>query len=530
MVTDLEDSKTHIVDGVWSREYMDHGFTKSMSELDRCYTMQQELRFVIVGGTLIHKNREGSKHEDRRIRPTIGGFGGNCASNQSTFNNGGIEEWEEKKEEDRKGRRIAMVPPKVTPQLPKPEVKVEEKIVKAEHTTRCFRSWVDRWEYGRRVKKYEGFRVDVKRKSIKDKVHHEVFDIDEALDIENSRASSFQVRNSEVADLWSRKTTLLATISNEVVGFDSIKELYTRDEDFCNSWMEFEAKQHREQDGTVGEYKWMTYRESCIARLEVGLGLLYHGIPKGSTRLYFNNRPEWVIVDNACSVYSYIYALLYDALGLDAATFIGDNLKLKDDMASLRPTLFFSVPRVYNKLYVDITNVVKSSGGLKQSLFNTAYNAKKYTILNGKNSYAIWDILFFNKIKGMLGGQVCLMLSAALPLSADVLDFLRVCFGCIFLEAYGMTKIYCAISIIDLDDNLCGHIGSPSLACEINLVDGYYKDEFHFEDVNKGKHSRMTSSKERGNDGYIIQELAEEYIDMIQEHGKSKSIAKNKQP
>ncbi|GJU13097.1 reverse transcriptase domain-containing protein [Tanacetum coccineum] len=30
------------------------------------------------------------------------------------------------------GRRIAMVPPKVTPQLPKPEVKVEEKIVKAE--------------------------------------------------------------------------------------------------------------------------------------------------------------------------------------------------------------------------------------------------------------------------------------------------------------------------------------------------------------------------------------------------------------
>ncbi|GJV10855.1 hypothetical protein Tco_1352396 [Tanacetum coccineum] len=143
MVTDLEDSKTHTVGGVWSGEYIDHGFTKSMSELDRCYTMQQELRFVIVGGTLIHKNREGSKHEGQRIRPTIGGFRGNCASNQSPFNNGRIEEWEEKKEEDQydlkknlylfswKGRRIAMVPPKVTPQLPKPKVKVEEKIVKA---------------------------------------------------------------------------------------------------------------------------------------------------------------------------------------------------------------------------------------------------------------------------------------------------------------------------------------------------------------------------------------------------------------
>ncbi|GKE34032.1 hypothetical protein Tco_1453354, partial [Tanacetum coccineum] len=63
-----------------------------------------------------------------------------------------------------------------------------------EHTTRCFGSWTDRWEYGRRVKKYEGFRVDVKRKSIEDKVRREVFDVVEAIDIENLRANSFQMR------------------------------------------------------------------------------------------------------------------------------------------------------------------------------------------------------------------------------------------------------------------------------------------------------------------------------------------------
>ncbi|GJU06167.1 hypothetical protein Tco_1122597 [Tanacetum coccineum] len=42
-----------------------------------------------------------------------------------------------------------------------------------------------------------------------------------------------------------RKTTLLVSISNEVLGFDSIKELYTSDEDFGNIWMELETKQHR---------------------------------------------------------------------------------------------------------------------------------------------------------------------------------------------------------------------------------------------------------------------------------------------
>nr|GEU56475.1 Asp_protease_2 domain-containing protein [Tanacetum cinerariifolium] len=50
----------------------------------------------------------------------------------------------------------------------------------------------------KRVKKYEGFRVDVKRKSIEDKVRREVFEVDEALAIENSRASSFQVRRNHV--------------------------------------------------------------------------------------------------------------------------------------------------------------------------------------------------------------------------------------------------------------------------------------------------------------------------------------------
>ncbi|GJT25422.1 transposon ty3-I gag-pol polyprotein [Tanacetum coccineum] len=396
MVTDLEDSKTHTIDRVWSGEYMDHGFTKSMSKLDWCYTMLQELRSVIVGGALIHKNREGSKHEGRRIRPTISDFGGNCASSQSSFNNGRIEEWEDinnlvsrkfvdflkllmkicpiegyqvckvpvtigksykvevlcivddidechillgrpwrcevngKYDVKRnlylfswEGRRIVMVPPKVTPQLPKPEVKVEEKIVKAEvvdkhiekiqdlqsykqhddkistllcETTnkvdtlktceeiigfnddedvkgfncepktdfKCVhdlnvhdldsgfkseisyllvvspemespemespemespeveppevgrwggwkgwkRSWIDRWEYGRCIKKYEGFRVDVKRKSIEDNVRREkVFEVDKALNIENSRILP-EVRNNKVADAFQEEYEL----------------------------------------------------------------------------------------------------------------------------------------------------------------------------------------------------------------------------------------------------------------------------------------------------------------------------------
>nr|GFA67268.1 RNA-directed DNA polymerase [Tanacetum cinerariifolium] len=107
--------------------------------------------------------------------------------------------------------------------------------------------------------------------SIKDKVRREkVFEVHEVVDIENSRVSSFQVRgihvdeiqvnavrdwsspkilpvvrNNKVADALSRKTILLVSIINEVVGFDSIKDLYASDEYFCNIRMELQTKQYQ---------------------------------------------------------------------------------------------------------------------------------------------------------------------------------------------------------------------------------------------------------------------------------------------
>lgn len=63
------------------------------------------------------------------------------------------------------------------------------------------------------------------------------------------------------------------------------------------------------------------------------------------------------------------------------------------------------------------------------------------------------------------------MVSGASPLSPDVMDFLRVCFGCQVIEGYGMTETSCTISNMDQSDILSGHVGSPNPACEIKLVD-----------------------------------------------------------
>ncbi|KAL6565432.1 Long chain acyl-CoA synthetase 7 peroxisomal [Orobanche hederae] len=385
-------------------------------------------------------------------------------------------------------------------------------------------------------------------------------------------------------------------------------------------------------DGTVGDYKWMTYGESGTARSAIGSGLRHHGLESGArVGLYFINRPEWMIVDHACSAYSYISVPLYDTLGPEAVKYIvnhadiqaifcvpstlntvlsflseipsvrvivvvggvdehlpslpsssgvellsytrlisqgrsnmlpfcppkpeniaticytsgttgtpkvaasvypflgltavlshgnliasiagmtlavkfyssdiyisylplahiyeranqimcayygvavgfyqGDNLKLMDDLAALRPTIFSSVPRLYNRIYAGITNAVKTSGVLKERLFNVAYNSKKQAVISGRKPSPVWDRLVFNKIKDKLGGRVRYLTSGASPLSPDVMEFLRVCFGCQVIEGYGMTETSCVISSMDEGDFLTGHVGSPNPACEIKLVD-----------------------------------------------------------
>lgn len=188
----------------------------------------------------------------------------------------------------------------------------------------------------------------------------------------------------------------------------------------------------------------------------------------------------------------------------------GDVLKLMDDMGALRPTVFASVPRLFNRIYDSITAAVRASGGLRERLFHVAYNSKKQAIEKGKMPSPLWDRLVFNKIQAKLGGRVRFMVSGASPLSPQVLDFLRVCFGGRISEGYGMTETACLVSSIDEADNTSGHVGSPNPACEIKLADvpemnytsddkphprgeicvrgpivfkGYYKDEMQTREV-----------------------------------------------
>ncbi|KAJ3088549.1 Long chain acyl-CoA synthetase 7 peroxisomal [Quaeritorhiza haematococci] len=149
----------------------------------------------------------------------------------------------------------------------------------------------------------------------------------------------------------------------------------------------------------------------------------------------------------------------------------GDTLKLLDDVAVLKPTVFASVPRLYNRIYDKVNQGIKAKGGLAATLFKMGFEAKKNGLKNGTVTHWLWDRLVFSKVRERLGGRVKVMLTGAAPISAEVMDFLRICFSAEMIEGYGQTETSAALSCTDRADLTSGHVGAPLPTSEIKLVD-----------------------------------------------------------
>ncbi|RIA90730.1 hypothetical protein C1645_823030 [Glomus cerebriforme] len=162
-------------------------------------------------------------------------------------------------------------------------------------------------------------------------------------------------------------------------------------------------------------------------------------------------------------------ALIYG--GSAIGFYQGDTLKLLDDIAELKPTVFCSVPRLLNRVYDKVMAGVKAKGGVAQWMFTTAFNTKKQGLSHGSVDHWMWDRVVFAPIRARLGGRVKYILSGSAPISPDVIDFLRIAFSAEVFEGYGQTENAAGLTISLMGDTSSGHVGPPQVCCEVKLVD-----------------------------------------------------------
>jgi long-chain acyl-CoA synthetase len=162
--------------------------------------------------------------------------------------------------------------------------------------------------------------------------------------------------------------------------------------------------------------------------------------------------------------------LLYNNVKI--CVFSGDIQKLKEDLAVIKPTLFLSVPRLFNRTYDAIQSGIKGKSSILQKLIRRGLKVK-IDNLSKKCEYkhSVYDKLIFNKMKSALGGNVRLMMTGSAPISIEVLSFLKVAFGTPIIEGYGQTEGTGAEFSTVTWDPLGGHIGGPMIHNEFKLVD-----------------------------------------------------------
>ena len=162
----------------------------------------------------------------------------------------------------------------------------------------------------------------------------------------------------------------------------------------------------------------------------------------------------------------------FSIFGMSIGFYQGEILKIKEDLTELKPTLFVSVPSLFNRFHDIISQQLVEFTGVKKLLADRAVAGKMfYYRTQGTLTHKVWDSLIFKKIKNVLGGRVRLMVTGSAPIAGYVLNFLKIVFSCPFIEGYAQTES-CGVSCMTFShERTAGIVGGPVTTVEFRLDD-----------------------------------------------------------
>jgi long-chain acyl-CoA synthetase len=168
------------------------------------------------------------------------------------------------------------------------------------------------------------------------------------------------------------------------------------------------------------------------------------------------------------------------------------------DLLTIRPTLLFSVPRIYENGYSRIRSRVAAGGSWEKLAFRlgtsigrriTRVRMKDQKISPGlKAAHSLADRLIFSKIRESFGGRLRMAISGGAPLSREIAEFFH-SLGILILEGYGLTETATVSHVNRSDRYKFGTVGLSLDGVESriapdgeillrgpNILKGYYKN------------------------------------------------------
>jgi long-chain acyl-CoA synthetase len=182
------------------------------------------------------------------------------------------------------------------------------------------------------------------------------------------------------------------------------------------------------------------------------------------------------------------------------AVYFAESIEaLADNIKEVRPTIFFAVPRVWEKFHAGVSAKLGEASGVKAKIGAWAQRVGgRVTDLRNRGEkpkgllafqHRLADRLVFHKVKEALGfDAVVAAVSGAAPIDKEILEFFGR-FDLLILEVYGQSEGTGPSTFNRPGRTKFGSVGIPYPGCDVELADdgevlvrggnvfaGYYKD------------------------------------------------------
>jgi len=148
--------------------------------------------------------------------------------------------------------------------------------------------------------------------------------------------------------------------------------------------------------------------------------------------------------------------------------------KILDNLGEVQPTLLFSVPRIFNKLYQAVQKQISEQAAPIQNLVKAALkctakerNHERLTI-SEHITLQLADKLVFSKVRKRFGGRLKYAFSGGAAISRDVAEFID-SLGVTVYEGYGLTETSPISTANWPNERRIGSVGRPIPGVRIEI-------------------------------------------------------------
>jgi long-chain acyl-CoA synthetase len=213
-------------------------------------------------------------------------------------------------------------------------------------------------------------------------------------------------------------------------------------------------------------------------------------VPVHDTDVAFSYLPYCHVAERISGLYNRLYAGA-------SAYFVDDLMRLGQYMAEVRPTVFASLPRFFEKIHARVMSDISNKSDEVQRRFHQSLETGRRVVRMKQSGEEVSTELLDDyetnalpalaRVKDYMGGRVRVATSGGAPLPLEVAEFFAAA-GLPILQAYGLTENIC-VAFNRPDRYKFGTVGPPMPGCEVRIAPdgeilvrsemmfgGYYKE------------------------------------------------------